>query len=296
MELSGTADLSGPAHEIDGGRLSQQTLTVTVPLEATETGQWSLGVDAARTRLGGSPALSPSGAPWPEILWNTGISLSHRRPLEGDRIVGGSVRLGAAGDHNLTGGSTLQATAFLLLPAREEDRWMVAVNYSSDREFLRHVPIPGGGYLLRRGRMTALLGVPFFLETAVAGPVRMRLSYVPSRTYALTFSAPTGSRTTLFAALESDVDRYRRADRSRSRDRLFLHQRQVRAGIDLRLAHGVSAELSAGRSLARTLVEGREFSHLSRSSRRLSNEHCVTLRLRASLGSPQPATGAVVAR
>jgi hypothetical protein len=106
-------------------------------------------------------------------------------------------------------------------------------------------------------------------------------------------SAPASSRTTLFAALESDVDRYRRADRAQSQDRLFLHQRQVRAGMEVRVAHGVIAELSAGRSLARTLVEGREFSHASRSSRRLPNEHFAALRLRASLGAGRPATRAV---
>lgn len=204
--------------------------------------------------------------------------------------MGGTLRLGGSGDAFLGDGVTVQVTGFMLLPAQDRNAWVVAFNYSSDREFLRGIPIPGGGYLLRRGeRLTTLLGVPFFLDTRVAGPLRARVSFLPSRTYSVRLSAPVHRSVTAFSAFESEIDRARRTDRSNAADRLFLAQRLVRAGLELDLGAGVRAEVSAGRIISRTLVEGRDFSHRARSTRRMPDGNFLAVRLRASLDRVPPA-------
>lgn len=273
-------------------RLSRERVRLSLPVHVGAQGNWSLGLDATRTRLTGEPRLTPSQAAWPETLWNAGVSLGHQRRLPGGLTAAGTVRLSSAGDQLHSDSASVQMTGFLMFPARGRDAWVAAFNYASDREFLRGIPIPGGGYLLQRGdRITALLGVPFFLDARVAGPLRARVAFLPSRTYSARLVLPAGRHLAAFATLESEIDRARRRERENPKDQLFLAQRLLRAGFELGLGRGFRAEISAGRTLSRTLVEGREFSHRLRSTRRLPNESFALVRLRTTLAGTGPPPG-----
>jgi hypothetical protein len=89
-------------------------------------------------------ALFPAGAQVPRNLWTLDASLSYTRKLDGDRLLTLTAGAGSASDKLFHGidETQISATAVLVTKATTGDRWLIGVNFSTNRPVLNYIPLP----------------------------------------------------------------------------------------------------------------------------------------------------------
>lgn len=89
-------------------------------------------------------ALFPGVAQVPRNLWTLDGSLSYARRLDGDRFLTLTVGAGSASDKLFHGidETQISATAALVTKATTGDRWLIGLNFSTNRPVLNYIPLP----------------------------------------------------------------------------------------------------------------------------------------------------------
>ena len=128
----------------------------SVPITQKEDFEWAIGSNLTARDISTAAVLPDTGGAFPECLWDVSLSSSTRSRLEEGRVIGTHVKVGSASDRpfasgdeisvNATGSLAIRTLNGLLHP--REVYWLFMLNYSNDRDFLRHVPLPGGGILI----------------------------------------------------------------------------------------------------------------------------------------------------
>lgn len=201
---------------------------------------------------------------FPAELWDLNFGAVHRRELANGWIVGGHLALTSPSDRPFSGWdeTAVLLNGFLRLPAEGRNAWVFFLNYSSNREFLPHVPIPGAGYLYAPSRDFSLLaGVPLlFADWRPLDRLSWRGFYFPIHTVFLGGEYSLGGGWKVFAAYRWENDRYYRAGRKERDQRLFWYEQRLEAGIAVEAGGGIEAALAGGYAYDRFFFEGESYS------------------------------------
>ena len=167
-------------------------------------------------------ALIPGsgGAPIPAELWDLELSAGLKRRWEGGHAAGLVASVGSPSDrpfHSLSE-TQLGATAFYLRPAGGRNAWVFFLNYSNQRSFLNHVPLPGVAYLWVPSRDTfAMIGLPVaLLRTSLTPDLSLELFYFPPVRGRVRLAYALTPRVMPYLRFRSDRDAFLRWDRSES--------------------------------------------------------------------------------
>ena len=157
----------------------------------------------------------------------------------------------------------INATAFLSVPARQRDAWLFFLNYSNIREFLEDVPVvPGFGYAFRPSEEFSAV-----ITTGIASiqyrpteKLTLQASYIAIRTVDARIFYQIFRPVRLWVGFDWGSERYLRADRQDSDDRLFYHEKRVRVGAIIGLARELFIDVTGGYAFDRFYFEGEGYS------------------------------------
>ncbi len=236
---------------------------IVLPLSAGPDREWAATVRASLRSIRTGAVLPDTGERLPSELWDLNFGTVHRRRLGNGWILGGQLSLASPSDRPFAGWdeTAINLNGFLRIPAVGRDAWVFFLNYSSNREFLPHVPIPGAGYLHAPSRDFSLLaGIPLlFVNWSPAAGVKLRGFYFPIHTVFLGAEYSLGSGCKIFADWRWENDRYYRYGREDRDHRLFWYEQRLEAGLALEAGPGMELTLAGGYAYDRFFFEGKSY-------------------------------------
>ena len=231
-----------------------------VPVSQDCEEEWALTGDFSLADVRTEAVLPDSGTAFPDRLWDIELGLLHRRLLANRWTLGMNVSVSSPSDRPFNGWdeTAVGLNAFLKIPENRQNAWVVFLNYSSNREFLPHVPIPGGGYLYAPSRdFTALVGIPLlFFRYRPIPPLSFGGAYFPIHSISVNGEFAFSRRFSVFTGFRWVNIRYYRAKREDKEDRLFLYAKRIESGIKIKAPAGFEAEIAGAYAFDRFFFEG----------------------------------------
>jgi hypothetical protein len=216
-----------------------------------------------RAKLIDTRAILPNtGEPFPKRLWDISFGPSYRHRFGNGWVLGISALAGSASDVPFSRFDVLDINSnlFLKVPSGAKNAWIFVINYASNREFLRHYPIPGFGFLLAsKEKIRGFFGVPFFVEILPKGPITFRASYIPIVRIDATLSAKLSKGLEIYTGYQWRNERYMRADRVDRDDRLYYYEMVAKGGLTVSPARWAQLTFEGGYSFRRKYFEGERF-------------------------------------
>jgi hypothetical protein len=221
----------------------------------------------------------------PETYWDLRLGGTYRHRFDNGWIAGGNLTVGSASDRpfDTIDEWIVTGTGFLRIPHGERNGWLIYANYSNVREFLPHVPIPGAGYqFVVNDRLRGLVGVPFnSVSWEPIDRLTLEASYLIPRTIHSKISYRILEPVKIYAGFDWDSDRFFRADRDDSRDRISYYEKRVMGGVRWDITEKLWLDFAGGFAFDRFMFEGRDYG--DRDKNRVSIENGPMLMLQIGL-------------
>lgn len=261
----------------------RQDLGTSFPLWQDDENELSASANVRNELLHSHAVLPNTGQAFPDELWDVSVGGSYRHLLEDGWIIGGSVHVGSASDqpfhslHELA----LGATAFLRVPQGEHNAWLFSLNYSTNSQVLNYIPIPGIAYFYAPSPwFQATIGFPFANITyRPTDDLTLQLNYALLTNIRARVTYRLLPQLKLYASFDSGSESYFLEDRASVRDRFFYNDERASLGLQWRLTHAASLDLSGGYAFDRYYFEGQNFNNNSQDRVRIGDGPFAVLRL-----------------
>ena len=248
--------------------LLQQDFSLAVPLYQTDGDEWYGSVRVRNQEFATGAVLPDTGEPFPDELWNVRIGTDYRHRFDSGWIGALDVTVGSPSDRPFASidEMDISATAVLRVPARERDAWIFFLNYTSNREFLPNVPIPGFGYSYQPSdQLTAVVTTGVVsLQYRPVETLTLSASYIAVRTVDVRLTYQVFRPIRLWVGFDWTNERYLLADRADSDDRLFYYEKRIRAGAIIGLARQLFVDVTVGYSFDRFYFESEDYGERDR--------------------------------
>jgi hypothetical protein len=265
-----------PARAVDrqntDWREIEQSTAFSVPIRQDGNSEWLFRARLLTKDVRTESILPDTKERFPETLWNVNFGSQYRQRLQNGWIGGLSASVGSASNRpfDTMDETTLQATLFTRIPSGERNAWLLLLNYNNNREFLRHVPLPGIGYWYAPNQTWhALIGIPFvFLEIKPAADLTCNVYYLPIRNMHAGVTYRLLAPLKLHASFDWQGERYLLANRVDEEKRLFYNEKKLSVGGQWQASQSVTLDLSGGYAFDRMYFEGesdsdRDFNRIS---------------------------------
>lgn len=246
--------------------LSYHRFSGSVPVLVNEKGALSLSLQMAEQRFGQNFALQDSGPNISSQYRKVDLGAQYTRRLDegksyGLRLVGGS-----ASDELFVESRdiTFSGIGFYSYPGQEKSQWVWTVFMSNNNSIINYIPIPGFVYFYRGESFTGMFGVPFAaLHWTPVGFWHLSLmAFGPSARWDMAYGERRGRQ--FFWGAEWRQQSYLRRHRLEQKDRLYVDEKKVAAGVRGPFPYGLFYELSLGYSFGRQVYEGSRFGRRDR--------------------------------
>ena len=245
-------------------RMTHYNAFLLVPIAQDQKNEWSLLGTFRGQDIRTDAVLPDTGQKFPDGLWDVRFGPSYRHRFENGWLGGGLVTLGSASDRlfNSMDETEIQATGYVRIPSGERNAWIFLLTYSSNREFLNNVPLPGFAYWYEPSdRYRLLIGFPFAsFHYKPAKDLSFEISYFPVRSIRSRVSYRLFQPLQIYAAFDWRNEGYFRAERTDRWDRLFYYEKRVYAGARWNALRRVFLDLSGGYAFDKFYFEGRSYS------------------------------------
>jgi hypothetical protein len=195
----------------------------------------------------------------PAHLWDVSLGLSYRQKLDNGHIAGASLSLGSASDQPFASWDEMTVSANLLyrIPAGENDAWLFMLNWSTDRDFLPYVPLPGVGYLWKpNDQLQVLAGVPFsMVQWDPLETLHFTARYAMLRNVHGKVSYDLTRQLSLYGSFDWEPRVFYRHDRHDDDDRLHFYEKRATVGLRWSINKHVYVDFSGGYAFNRFLFE-----------------------------------------
>ncbi len=240
--------------------LTKESLAGYVPLFNGGANEAGFAVSGELVSLGRNLFLPSSGGMLPDIFSDVNFGPAFRHKFSNGWILGGNALAGSSSNRPFANFNTLEFTgnAALLVPAGDGDAWAFFLNYSSNRDFLRHVPLPGFGYIFNREWGRGLIGAPAMnVQLMPRSKLNFNLRYFPIiRLYADAGWNPQ-RWLRLAGYFQWDDDHFWRTGRAIKNRQIFIVEKTSGASLSVRLQKKIEFKLSGGWRFGRYIFEGR---------------------------------------
>lgn len=243
--------------------MTEHDLRIDLPLWQDDRQELALNTRVGITHFDGELTFPDTWDHFPDELYELWLGATYRRLLDNGWIVGGNLTIGSPSDKPFASLEEVAviATGFLRIPDGERNAWLFMLNYANNREFCRHVPIPGVAYLHHPDEaLRLLLGVPY---SSVAwrpfDPLQLEASYMIPRGVHAQASYDLIESLTLYTGFDWRNERWFRHDRKDDDDRLFYYEKRVKVGIDWQIAEGIAVDIGGGYAFDRFFFEAERY-------------------------------------
>ena len=257
------------------------------PIHQTASDEWTF---SARFKLIDTDTLArlpDTRDRFPAQLYDIRLSPAYRHKFDNDWTTGGNITIGSPSDKPFASGDEIvvSANAFLQIPHAETNAWLFYLDYSNNRDFLQHVPLPGFGYQFAPNeQLHALLGVPFAnISWKPLDKLTLSASYrIPREVHAkIAYQLLEPLR--LYAGFDWHSERYLRHDRRDNHDRLTSYEKRVMLGMRWDMCEHAWLDLAGGWTFDRFWYEGEDYGDRSHNRLNLSDGPTLKLQLGLSL-------------
>jgi len=242
---------------------TRQVLSVAAPCFQDEKRQIVAVADAGVAQFDTDVRFPDTKDEFPGTLWDLNLGGVYRQRLTGGRIAGGLLSVGSASDRPFRGEaeSVVNGIAFIRFPRGERNGWIASVFYSSNREFLNNIPLPGLLYWYSPNeKLLAVAGIPMaYLSWRPLDRVTLSFLYYPVRTVSASLGVKAADHVTVKMGFDWRNDAYFRADRREEDDRLFYYEKRVSAGIVADYGKRAFLEITGGYAFDRFYFEGEDY-------------------------------------
>jgi hypothetical protein len=263
--------------------LLQHDVSLAGPLRQDSDDEWTASVRLRVQEFDTAAVLPNTGDPFPGTLWHPRVNTMYRHRFASRWIAGGILGVGSPSDRPFDSMDEMEltVTGFLRIPVRERDAWLLLLNYSSNREFLNHIPLPGLGYSYEPSEAFSLLiGTGFAsLQYRPTDKLTLMATYTPVRTVDTRITYQIFRPVRLWAGFDWTNERYFRADRPDPDDRLFYYEKRVRVGATVGLARQLYVDVAVGYSFDRFYFEGEGYDERGRNRVSVDDGPFVAARL-----------------
>ena len=266
ISLAGSASSSSREDVKDqdtGLEDSRWETSIFIPVDQTRDREWSVVSRVGLRDLNTRAILPDTGEAVPSELWDLNFGVSHRERLPGNWIIGADLFVSSPSDRPFYGWDemAIMLNGYLTIPAADRDSWVFFLNYSTNREFLPHVPIPGAAYFYAPSReFNALVGIPLvFLNYSPLSGLQLRAFYFPIHSIYAGCEYDLSEIIGIFTSFRWENEQYYRAAREDKDDRLFWYEKRVEAGIKLKPVADLEVTISGGYSFDRFFFEGESY-------------------------------------
>jgi hypothetical protein len=261
-QISGSpdADVKGQATDF---RMVQHQVVASHPLYQTGQDEWAVLGNLRVQDIKTSAVLPLSGTRLPDDLYDISVGTQYRHRFANSWIAGGLVTFGSASDKPFASWDemTVQATAFVRIPHGEHGAWVGLLNYSSNREFLPDIPIPGIGYAYEPSpAFRMLVGVPFAsVEARPIQDLTLSANWLPIRSVNARAAYRIFGPVQVYGNFEWRNERYLREGRADEDHRLFYYEKRIGGGIQWTIAGPVTLDVSGGYAFDRMYFEAEKY-------------------------------------
>lgn len=231
---------------------------LSIPVSKDPDFKQALSVDYSDVQI--EQINADADSPLPENL--TEIKTGHQfiSTLDDQRRWGVNTQVGSASDEPFHNWSVTEVsvTAFYSKDTTETNNWVYLLNYSNQRSFLPHIPLPGFMYIYNNKKGLMLLaGVPVVGFNYRATPKFMitLFSVIPwTHNFKLTYFL-SGRETQLYTEYKISPESYKLIDYEDSEDRVIMDDHKAIAGIKFPLFGNLSMDVHGGYSMNRKIYQ-----------------------------------------
>lgn len=253
----GKADLDQEGTDLEQSHVS---LKISAPLAQTDRQEWLAYLGAKFDRYDTEAVLPDSGLAFPEDLWDLRLGSAYRRQLDNGWITGLDLSLGSASDRPFTSSDKIffHGLGLLRVPRGERNAWLFMLQFSTNREFLNYVPLPGVGYYYEPSKaFRAVIGFPFaFFRWRPVERLSLQASYFPLTNIEALVSYKITPTMVAFGGFSWDNRRFELDGRADTDDLFFAFEKRIQAGIRFPLFKGPALVLMGGYSFDRFFFQG----------------------------------------
>ncbi|MHC4871270.1 MAG: hypothetical protein ACYTFY_05450 [Planctomycetota bacterium] len=242
-------------------QMTQYDADILFPIFNDEKNVWRADVDITNIDVNTDARLElDDNEPFPNSLYDIGAGVSYRHTFENKWQAGFYARVGSASDKVFSGYDQMEgsATAFLKVPHKEYNAWMLFVDARNNR---KNPVLPGFAYLLVLGETSYfVLGAPLcsfhfepFEKLALDFEYSLEGAVDATATYDL------NEKLDIFASYDSQKQAFYREGRKDKEDGLFMYERKVSLGLKYELNEKISIGAEAGYAQNRLIFEGENY-------------------------------------
>ena len=238
-----------------------QAFSLGAPLWQDSNHELSFTAGIKEQHAFGTAILPTSGVVFPADLWNLRLGLGYRQSFDNGWIAGINASLGSASDVPFHSVNELSVNlhAFLRIPVRETDAWLLSLSYSPTGEL--SFPMPGVAYhWVPNEQFQALIGIPLSITVRPTEDWSFHFTYTPITNVKARVDYRLTRGLKLYASYDWTNDSYYRSDRTDDRARLFIYDMRLTTGIQYSVNSNFSIDLFGGYSFNRYIFEGRSLS------------------------------------
>lgn len=235
---------------------SFQSLEFSAPIYRTDVNAVTLNLSAEQL------SFTPEQNQYSK-LYDLKVGLGYTKAIDDQRLWSISGRYGSASDKPFADASvtTFGMTAFYSYPAKENNRWLLLVDYSNNRPILNNIPLPGFAYFYQPSKeFRAVFGIPFatinwqysdkwIVEFFTIVPWILKTS--------LNYKITEAAR--IYTGIDFSQVTYYLQGRTNDDERLFYDQKTLFVGVKSPLSANITADLEVGHSFDRSLFAAENY-------------------------------------
>lgn len=241
--------------------MSGEEVSIGFPISIEPDGIWLALGGVQHLALSTSAVLPNSGLPVPNQLWDIEAGVMHIHQLGYDRQAGGMLRVGSPSDQPFGAWRDMTVTllGFMTIPSGDRDAWSFSLFYSPTGQII--FPIPGVAYVWNPSdKLQANLGIPFSLEFKPTETLSLTASYMPLNNIQVLLRQSLGDSWSIYGGYRTVNETFLLADRESSRERTYLFDQRLTAGIQRDLGSGWSLDVSGAHVFDRQFFQAEKFS------------------------------------
>lgn len=202
--------------------------------------------------------LPDSGRPFPEQLWDLSVGLNYMRRFENGWSGMLMLGIGSASDVPFHSIREITGTlgAMLKIPAaNDRDSWQVGAMYLVGGPV--NFPLPILSYTWNpTDCLNVNIGLPLSIVWRPTDEWTLNVSYVPLYNINARLTRRIAPRLQVFGAYEYLNESYLLAERADTRDRFFVFEQRLVAGVRWDVGSNGTLEINGGQSFGRVYGEG----------------------------------------
>lgn len=210
------------------------------------------------------------------------MGLSYHHPLANSRSWGMTGSYGSASDRPFRNGR--DGMIALNGIYRSSEKWLWLANYSNNRPFMNHIPLPGFLFVKEHGReKNLMLGFPFIyiLRPFASGQLSVRYLSILPYNHKLRFLYNSWTVMKPYLGLEQSIQAFFDSNRTTDQRRTFWQERKVTAGGEKSFGPFLKIDLQTGLAFDRQFFDARSYMRRQTAIRRIDDGAFVALNLKS---------------